>query len=117
MDWIIIDSLELKTTIGVHAWEQACLQTLKVNLSISIDTKAAAQSDNLNDTIDYEALCNHLDAWALDKKTLLIEKFANDLADKILNTFPVSRLMLSLTKTNAVKQAKSITISLMRERQ
>ena len=53
MDTVLIEGLNLRSVIGVHAWERAIRQRLQLDLALTVDTSAAGQSDAIEDAVDY----------------------------------------------------------------
>ena len=53
MDIVYIQALELDAVIGVYEWEQQIEQRLLLDLELGADIKKAAESDSLDDALDY----------------------------------------------------------------
>lgn len=97
MDTILIQELAVATHIGVPDTERAQQQTLKVSVWMHTDTKAAAQSDDIADTIDYADVAQRIqELGKTERKT--IERFAEDIADMILETFAPESVSVSIDK-------------------
>lgn len=105
---LLIDSLECKTTIGVHEWEKAILQ--KVVLSCSI--AAQIDGEKLNPKQDYGQLCRAIREYLLTKRTELLETLATDLVQFINNFTDNKVIQLKITKPGAVANCQGISIEL-----
>ena len=53
MDRIFIRGLEFDTIVGVLPEERVTPQPLRVDLELDVDTRQAARSKDLADTVDY----------------------------------------------------------------
>ena len=62
MDIIFLDDVRLSTWIGVYDWERQAPQTVELSLEIGLPDRDAGHSDDLADTIDYEAVLKRLQA-------------------------------------------------------
>ena len=96
-DTISIAGLEVKTHIGVPDSERASEQSVWVYVEMKVDAKKAGESDNIEDTIDYEAVANRIEELAkTERKTA--EKFAEDIAKMILSEFTPMSVKVSIKK-------------------
>lgn len=114
MDIIHIQQLQLSTTIGIHAWEQKIKRRLLFDLELGVDTTAAASSDDISHTIDYETLTQRLEQYLSENNFQLLERLANKIADLIVNEFGVRWLRLKAWKPHATKNIKSAAIIIER---
>ena len=57
MDAIIIEGLKVDTVVGCFNWERQIIQPLMLDLTIHNDLSQAAQSDELEDTLNYAQIC------------------------------------------------------------
>ncbi len=83
-----MDKIKLKNMVfygyhGVEESEKILGARFEVDLIVSADLKKAAQSDNLNDTINYEAIYHDIERIVTTKKKHLIEALAGDIASTI----------------------------------
>lgn len=114
MDTIFISGLKLDLVIGVHPWEQQIRQRLLLDLELATDTRPAAASDELADTVDYQALSERLMAHASASRLALIETLAEQLAAIVREEFGVPWLRLRLHKPDALSQADDVGICIER---
>jgi dihydroneopterin aldolase/2-amino-4-hydroxy-6-hydroxymethyldihydropteridine diphosphokinase len=87
VDKIIIKDIELYGYHGVHIEEKELGQKFLVSVEISMDTRSAAKSDNLHDTINYGEISIRVDKHFRSKKYDLIESAAEELANLILTSY------------------------------
>ena len=113
MDTLEITALTTKTRIGVHAWEKKILQTLIFDIHLPID--CASCNETLENTIDYDALCQHVITFVEANTFSLIETVAERVAALIKHHFPTIRtLTVRVSKPHAVPAAKNISVSVTR---
>ena len=78
---IFTDSIDLKnigafSRLGVFQEERDKGQTIKVDLSMALDLRAAGASDELSDTVDYGAVSELVREIASRKEYSLVEHLA-----------------------------------------
>lgn len=113
-DIVFIRGLQLDTVIGVYAWEREVRQRLLVDLEMSWDLGSAADSDDVDDALDYAAVAERLREFAAQERCLLIERLAVRLAATIMEEFGVPWLRLRLCKPGAVKEAADVGLLIER---
>jgi len=113
-DTLCLEGIKAKTTIGVHAWEQAIQQTVFIDLELAVDTKKAAKQDSLEDAIDYDKLTQSVIHYLAESHCQLIETLAERLAEFIQHHFSIAWLRLSLSKPSALSSAKNVTVVIER---
>ena len=108
MDEIVIESMLLKVRIGVNQWEQKIDQTVILDLHLYHDFSMAG--DNIAETIDYDALCQHIQNYVDNKSFQLIETLANTIASEVLTNFPLQQVKIIVSKPHALRQAKNVKV-------
>jgi 7,8-dihydroneopterin aldolase/epimerase/oxygenase len=117
-DCIYIKGLRIDCRIGVHAWEKAQLQPIILDLKLYQSILPAAQTDNLNDTLDYFTLSQQLDALCQQTVYNLIETLAENICRHILAHYPsVESVKLTLNKPQALPKAQATGIKIRRHQQ
>lgn len=115
MDKVIIKRLRVPALIGVFPEERLTPQDIFIDLEIACDSKPAALSDSVKDTVDYHAVCTRTIEYIENTSFRLVETLAENLADYILKQFQVSWLRLRITK-NAfnIPNAEAVGIQIER---
>lgn len=108
MDYLRIEGLQVKTHIGVHPWEQKILQLLLIDIEIPRDFSQT--NDQLQATIDYDAVCQHIIQTVSSQSFNLIETVAYQILSDLKMHFHVSVVKVSVSKPHAVAQAKNISV-------
>jgi len=118
-DILMIKGLVLETRIGVYDWEKTVRQTLVLDLELflpSVIIVNAADSDNVQDALDYAAVTQRILLMASESSCQLIETFAEKLATILLTEFPLQKLKLSVHKMAALATADSVGLVIERSR-
>ena len=60
MDKIFIKGLETQAIIGIYDWERESRQPLYFDIELSMPIFKAAETDHINDTVDYKKVCDEV---------------------------------------------------------
>lgn len=112
MDTLQINALTVATQIGVYPWEQRIKQNLIIDISIPYDTSHC--EDTLENTIDYDSLCQQVTHYVESHSFQLIETVANNIASLIKDTFHINKITISVSKPHAIKNAGPIKVTIER---
>lgn len=88
------------------------MQTLKIDLSIPLDIQNC--EDKIENTVNYDSLCQTITNFIESNSFALIETVAEQTAALIKESFHVKNLSISVSKPNAIKNAKNIKITIDR---
>lgn len=116
MDRIFIEDLEVETVVGVFDWEREIRQKVVLNLEMAADIARAAQTDSIDDTLNYKAVAKRLSAFIGASEFYLVETLAERCAEIVLAEFGVEWLTLRLDKPGAVTGSKSVGVMIERGR-
>jgi len=86
-----------------------------LDIQLDIDTRRAAASDDLADTLDYASLAQQLGAQCLAQHVELVETLAQQLADICLNDQRVQQVTLSIGKPHALANATAVGVRITRK--
>ena len=114
MDKVFIKNLQVETIIGIFNWEREVRQVVSIDLTMEFDNKKAAKSDDIDDALDYKKIGKRVSSYVKRSKFKLVERLAEQIAKLILKEFPVSSLMVSVTKPGALRGSESVGISITR---
>ena len=114
MDNLLVTGLTAKTRIGIHDWEQQILQTVVVDLELPCDL--AKVNDDIDNTIDYAKLSELVTHFIESNNFHLLETLASQLSDLVFSEFDIHQLKLTVSKPNAISNAKNICIQLERHK-
>lgn len=101
MDTIALTGLRVWGRHGVLPEERRDGQDFVVDVELSVDTRPAAASDALVETVDYAQLADRLAAVVAGEPVALIETLAGRLADVCLADDSVISVRVTVRKPNA----------------
>lgn len=116
MDTIRLSGLKFETVIGTYDWERKVQQAVILDLEIDLDTKSAAASDRLTDTLDYAGVVRRLDEVVSAARFHLLEALAEACARIVVTEFQAAGVRLSLHKPGAVRNAADVALRIERKR-
>lgn len=114
MDKIFINDLQVETVIGIFDWEREIKQTISINLEMEFDISKAAQSDDINDSLNYKKVSKRIISLCEKADSYLVENLIEKIAQVVLKEFPVSKVTVSLEKPGALRGSKSVGIKITR---
>mgnify|MGYP001824777443 FL=1 len=115
-DRVVIDDLRIQTVIGIFDWEREITQTISIDLQMEFDISRAAESDEIEDTLDYRAVSKRLIQFVEASEFQLVEALAEHCARIVLDEFPVNWLRLKLSKPGAVRGSSAVGVIIERRK-
>jgi 7,8-dihydroneopterin aldolase/epimerase/oxygenase len=116
MDKVYISQLHVETIIGVYDFEKESKQSLYFDIEMITDIRAAAQSDDINLTVDYAKVSERVIEHTTAKPLELLETLLEQLCSVILNEFNVMKVTIKVSKPAAVASAKTVGVEITREK-
>ena len=113
-DVIFLHGLQVDALIGLFNWERQVRQTLLLDLELYTDTQPAADSDRVEDTLDYKRIARRVREIVDDSHYRLVESLAEEIARRLLTEFPVTRLRLRVNKRGAVRGVTDVGVEIER---
>jgi len=98
VDTIIINELEVFYRVGVPEAERAQPQRLLLTIEMGSDFAAAALTDELAQTIDYEAVAQRLRHFGEGRSWRLLERLAVAVAEMLRAEFGAQRVAVEVRK-------------------
>jgi FolB domain-containing protein len=114
MDQIIIKDLLIQGIIGINEEERENPQDILINLSLYTDTRQAAQTDSIEDCVNYDTVVKKVMALVENAKRHTVEALANDIARLCLNEPNVIKVRVRVEKPGAVRFSKSVGVEIER---
>ena len=115
MDIIYLRDLRVETVIGIYDWEREIRQTVSIDLEMGADIRRAAETDSIDDTLDYKAVAKTVIAFVEQSEFQLVETLAERVAELILRDFSIPWLRLSINKQGAVRGARDVGVCIERK--
>ena len=114
MDIIFLGGLEIETIIGIYDWERVTKQTVVLDIEMAFDIQKAAETDDIQYTLDYKAVSKRVISFVEASEFLLVEKLISELADIIRNEFNTPWVKITLNKKGAIRGASDVGIIIER---
>jgi|SRR5215469_11612348 len=114
-EWIEIADLEVKSKIGVPAEERLTFQRLLVSLRFQIRNSFRDLKDEFASTIDYGAVAAETRRIAQDSELHLVETLVSEIADELVNRFPIRTLIVEVKKF-VLPDARYVSVKTTRRR-
>ncbi len=112
-----LEALHILCVVGIYPHEREQTQSLFVDVEVDQDFSPAAASDRVDDTVDYDRIAELLTGLAKEREYQLIETFAVEGADLLLESFPaLHAVRLHIRKPAAVDRAECSFVRLERTR-
>lgn len=115
-DRIHIKDLFLRAIIGINDEERRNRQDVLVNITMFADTRAAGDSDDITDSVNYRTIAKQVIQLVEDSQFYLVEKMAAEIADICLQDPRVERAQVSVEKPGALRFARSVGVTIERRK-
>ena len=114
---IDLQRLPIRCIVGILPRERAEEQQLFLDISLDLDFAAAAASESVEDTVDYAALADEMEALVVAGRFRLLETLVERCAEQVLERHPaVERVRVTVHKPEAVPRAGDTRVSVERAR-
>lgn len=108
---ILIKDLIIPTLIGAYAHERASKQDLVYNFEIKISTEKSTKTDQLEDTINYDELCEKVREVANTTNFKLLEALIVRLKDEMFLSFAqIKYIKIRIGKPGIIKDCTIIEV-------
>ncbi|MEF3074268.1 MULTISPECIES: dihydroneopterin aldolase [unclassified Methylobacter] len=114
MDIIFLGGLEIQTVIGIYDWEREIKQAVVLDIEMAYDIKKAAETDDIQYTLDYKAVSQRIISFVEQSSFFLVEKLIEEIAAIIRNEFNVPWVKIRLNKRGAISSARDVGIIIER---
>ena len=113
---IFVKSLMVEAECGVYAHEKGHRRPLVIDLEVQLDASVRSGTDQLAETVDYDALVAHVRNIASGAHLHLIETFAEKVCDAILVDPRILNVKVRVEKPGAIPGAACSGVELERSR-
>lgn len=114
MDIIYLHNLKIDTVIGIWDWERRTTQQMVIDLDMAMDVRRAAQTDRIEDTVNYKAVAKRLITFVGESRFALVETLAEKIAEVVLQEFGVHWVRVGVNKKGAIRNAADVGIVIER---
>ncbi len=115
-DTIFLRELRVETIVGIWDWERKIRQTMSIDLEMGTDIRPAAETDSIDDALDYKAVSKRVQQFVTDAEFRLVETMAEKIAELILTEFAVSWVQVRVSKPGAIRGAKDVGVLIHRSK-
>jgi len=114
MDIVYIRGLAVETVIGIYDWEREIRQTVNLDIDMGFDILNAAQTEDVDNTLNYKSVSDDLIDFISQSEFQLVETMAEEIAQRLQRNFGIKWLRLRLGKPGAVPQAEDVGVIIER---
>lgn len=115
MDFIFIEALRVKAHVGIYPRERASAQMLELDLTFGVPD-AAAQRDDIDDTIDYAKVIERLREELDERQFNLIETLGEFVVALLFDEFNAPWVKLRIAKIGIMKDVRRVGVFIQRGR-
>lgn len=113
-DHIILRGINARALVGVYAFEREASRPLSFDLELACDLAAAGASDDVADTLDYDAAATVVHTVCSELQPQLIETLAETVAARLLALPHVAAVTVTVHKPGAVTGVEDIAVRITR---
>lgn len=114
LDLIFIEGLTGQTVIGIHASELHRPQPLVIDIHAGLARARACDTDRIGDTIDYSVVRERVQRLLAEHRLVLLEAFAESLADILLGEFGAAWVRVKVVKPNKFDDVAAVGVQIER---
>jgi dihydroneopterin aldolase len=115
-DRIRLRGIVAQGVVGVRPEERTAPRELRIDVDLEIDLAAAGASDDLRDTVDYDALARAIRARVAAGARRLVEAVAEDVVAACLADPRVEGAVVTVHKPGAVAGVDDVAVTIGRRR-
>jgi dihydroneopterin aldolase len=114
MDIIFLHNLKVDAVIGIWDWERKIRQTIEIDLDMAADIRKAAESDNVEDTLNYKLVAKRVQSFIAESEFQLVETLAEHIAGIVTGEFDVPWVRVRVNKPGAIRGARDVGVVIER---
>lgn len=117
MDEIFIQGLRVDTVIGCFTWERQITQPLSLDMDIRTCLKKVADSDELDDTLNYALICEIATQTIQQAQPKMLEHAAQLVMQQLFSRFEaIESIKIAIHKPAIIAKAQAVGIRFERHR-
>lgn len=117
MDRVIIEDLLVRGIVGINDDERVNRQDVVVGVTMWVDTRPAAASDDIADAVNYRTVSKRIIEHVETGAPMLVERLADEIAALCLDADErVTEVEVSVRKPGALRFARSVGVIVTRRR-
>ena len=115
-DTIFLTDLRVETVVGIWDWERKIRQTVSIDLEMAADIRRAAETDSIDDTLNYKNVAKRVQQFVGESEFQLVETMAEKIASTILDEFEMPWIVVKVNKPGAIRGARDVGVRIRRSR-
>jgi len=115
MDFIFIEELRVNAHVGIYPRERVAPQPLELHLTFGVPD-AAAERDDISDTIDYAKVIERIRAELAERQFNLIETLGEFVVGMLFEEFSAPWVKLRIAKIGIMKDVRRVGVYIQRGR-
>lgn len=115
-DKILINNLELFCIVGINNWERTTPQKIIIDLKIETNLNLSIETDDISKTVNYRTIVKNIIKIIGNSKYKLIESIAGRICEICFEDNNIIAVEISVFKPGAVRNTKSVGVSIRREK-
>ena len=117
MDIVRIKNLKIPARHGAYEFEKEKEGLFELDIEMFLDLKKPADTDNLEDTVNYDEAVSIIVAIFTEKSYNLIESVGDKICTKLLKSYPITKVKIKIRKPHAPIMANLDTVEVELERE
>lgn len=113
---VLIEGLKVDTVIGVYNWERCIHQRLTLDVKLYGNMDNSFVSDDVNDAINYKSVSEDIERICHQTQPQLLEFLGDKIINYLFEHYACYKIEMTIRKPNAIKQADSVGITIIREK-
>ncbi len=113
-DTIFLHELKVETIIGIWDWERKIRQTVSIDLEMGADIRRAAETESIDDTLNFKAGAKRVQQFVADSEFQLVETLAEKIAEIVLQEFGIPWIEVRVSKPGAIRGARNVGVLIRR---
>ena len=110
MATINVDNLRARTILGLNEEERINKQDIIINYAMDLDISKAAETDDVQYTVDYKTVNKRILAYVEESSFLLVETLVTELLKMLLEDERVQNAWVRVDKPAALRFADSVSV-------
>ena len=118
MDIIRIKNLKISARHGAYEFEKDKDGLFELDIEMYMSLEAPSRTDDLNDTVNYDEAVSIITSIFTQKSYNLIESVAEKICFKLLDQYPIKKVLIRIRKPHApiLANLDTVEVELMREK-
>ena len=115
-DTIFLGEMRVETVIGIWEWERKIRQTVSIDLEMGADIRRAAETNSIDDTLNYKKVAKRIQQFVSESEFQLVETLAEKVAGIVLGEFDVPWVQVRINKPGAIRGARDVGVMIRRSK-